>query len=114
MQNHNRIIAKVTLASVIMIVLLYINFSIWGGTYFEGNLEYEVCQEMQLIHNSKTIDFSVREMVERMMNLLSIGFVPNVGGILLFYLSMDTIVKLNDKSIYVPQTLVALSVRLND
>ena len=58
MQNYKRKIAIVTLISVLTVLLLYINYTIWSGSYIVGDLEDNIRQEMHLIKESHFSDYS--------------------------------------------------------
>lgn len=113
MQKYNGIIAKLALASILLIVLLSMHFSIWGGTYSKGEIEYEIHQEMQMLEQSNVTNNSEQSIVENLLLLLSFAVVVTM---VLPYLGCRLGINTKNCSecIFSPNSLVALSVRLNN
>lgn len=76
MQKYKQKIAIVTLLSVLTVILLYINFTIWSGSYTEGDIEDNIRQEMRLIGESHLSEPSTFEIVKDKQNLLSECLIP--------------------------------------
>ena len=114
MQNYKRKIAIVTFISVLTVLLLYINYTIWSGSYIVGDLEDNIRQEMHLIKESHFSDYSsVNEMIHELKHQFSGGLVSEmVNGLLTIY-GISLVIQINQSDIQ-SNTLVALSVRLNN
>jgi len=112
--KHERAISIVLLISMLSILLLYINFTIWSTSYYDGGLEDQVRQEMKLIEEGGKTNSSLSELVERTFQSLSAAMI-SFAGILFVFCSFCLLIyiKQSIKILYL-NTLVALSVRLND
>lgn len=51
--KKRHMIAAAVLVPVILVLLLSLNFRIWGGSYTEGDLESLVIQQMDRLENGK-------------------------------------------------------------
>ena len=112
MQRFKQKIAIVTLISVLIVILLYINFTIWSGSYTEGDIEDNIRQEMHLVGESHLSEHSTFEIAQELQYFLSGCLIPAVAECALtiyFFLFTEQIYRYNCHN-----TLVALSVRLNN
>ena len=93
---------------------MYINYTIWSGSYIVGDLEDNIRQEMHLIKESHFSDYSsVNEMIHKLKHQFSGGLVSEmVNGLLTIY-GISLVIQINQSDIQ-SNTLVALSVRLNN
>ena len=112
MQKFKQKIAIVTLLSVLTVLLLYINFTIWGGSYTEGDIEDNIRQEMRLIGESHLSEPSTFEIVKEKQNLLSDCLIPAMVECALMIYFVSFIEQVNQYNC--SKTLVVLSVRLNN
>lgn len=113
MQKYNRFIAKIVLASISLIVLLFINFSIWGGTYSKDDIEYNIHYEMQMIEDSNITADAMHEVVSNVLSILSLAILLTAGILLVVHTLHIVLHKMQDDYI-VLNSLVARSVRLNN
>lgn len=114
MQNYKRKIAIITLISVLTVILLYINYTIWSGSYIVGDLEDNIRQEMHLIKESHFSDYSsVNEIIYELKHQLSGCLVSGMMNSLLIICGIFLVIRINQSDIQ-SNTLVALSVRLNN
>lgn len=112
--RYERVISRVLLISILIALLLNINFSIWSVSFYEGDIENQVRQELRLIGESGKVDSTRSELVERTNQNLSAHMLFIIGILFVFCsFSVFIIVKYPIKISY-PNTLIALSVRLND
>lgn len=112
MQKYNPLIAKITFVSVFLIVLLSINFSIWGGVYTEDGLEYQIHQEMQMIEEGHISSNCFSEIMNHLNDLLS--FCLLILAAFIFVKAFVSICCNVKNASFVLNTLFALSVRLNN
>lgn len=112
MQKFKQKFAIVTLLSVLTVILLYINFTIWSGSYTEGDIEDNIRQEMHLIGESHLSEPSTFEIVKEMQNLLSECLIPTVVECALTICFFPFIEQVYQNNCH--NTLVVLSVRLNN
>lgn len=112
--RKRRQISIAVLASIILILLLSLNFHIWSGSYTEGDLEAIVIQQMDCLAGGDTDEGISRESVEQCLHLFDYaclgGIEINVclpcailSGIWLGYFFLRPSI-----------TLCSLSVRIND
>lgn len=112
MQRYRQKIAIVTLISVLTVILLYINYTIWSGNYIEGDIEDNIRQEMHLMGESPMSDSSISEIDNEIQELFSACLIPvmiECTLIISFLPFVERVYQYKQSN-----TLVALSVRLNN
>ena len=112
MQKYRQKIAIVTLISVLTVILLYINYTIWSGNYIEGDIEDNIRQEMHLIGESPLSDPSINEVDNEIQELFLACLIPvmiEYALIICFLPFVEQVYQYKQSN-----TLVALLVRLNN
>ena len=112
MQRYRQKIAIVTLISVLTVILLYINYTIWSGNYIEGDIEDNIRQEMHLMGESPMSDPSISEIDNEIQELFLACLIPVMIActlIICFLPFIEQVYQYKQSN-----TLVALSVRLNN
>jgi hypothetical protein len=111
--RNRKIISGIIFVPIVLIVLLSINFSIWGGYYEKGCLEDSVHQQMALIQEgtTKSVIFADQKKID---------FHPMFYGFLLCLAITCPVFLIHciyihrKQGISKPVTLRSLDVRLND
>lgn len=112
MQKCRQKIAIVTLISVLTVIFLYVNYTIWSGSYVEGDIEDNIRQEMHLMGESLLSDHSISEVNDEIQELFSVCLIPvtiECALIISILLFIEQAYQYKQSN-----TLVALSVRLNN
>lgn len=76
MQKCRQKIAIATLISVLTVLFLYVNYTIWSGSYVEGDIEDTIRQEMHLIGEGLMSEPSISEINNEIQELLSSCLIP--------------------------------------
>ncbi len=112
MQKYGQKIAIITLISVLTVIFLYINYTIWGGSYIKGDIEDNIRHEMHLIGESSISEPSAAEINNEFKKLLSTCLIP--GIITCVMMSCVLFITVLVYHYNFSNTLVTLSVRLNN
>ena len=112
MQKYRQKIAIVTAISVLTVIILYINFTVWSANYIEGDVEDNIRQGMNLIAESHPKNPSTPEINNEILVLLSVRLIPVIAPCALIMCFLPLIEQIHQYN--KNKTLFALSVRLNN
>ena len=109
--KKRRIVAITVLVPVMLVLLLALNFRIWGGSYTEGDLESIVIQQMDSLEKGNG-GGSINE--RTCLRFCECVCLSGIGTMVVLLCVMFLDARLGDFSLRPGVTLQSLSVRMDD
>jgi hypothetical protein len=113
---YRRVIARITFSAVVIALLLALNFRIWGGCGYEGDLSYLIIDQTKDLDNCFLFESNseiVKEAVQ-IKQLTDTIFTGIILGSVLFLLFQYIILFKGKQPFKRGFTLVSLCIRIND